>query len=81
MPPVDEIGFDGHKKIKGRKRHVLTDTLGLLWCVVVTAANVGDREGLKPRLNRWFIKGVFRLRKIWVDAGYGGEGLRRGGVG
>lgn len=76
MPPVDEIGFDGHKKIKGRKRHGLTDTLGLLLCVIVTAANVGDREGLKPLLNRWFIKGVCRWRKIWVDAGYVGEGLR-----
>jgi transposase len=75
MQPVDEIGFDGNKKIKGRKRHVLTDTLGLILCVVVTAANTGDREGLRRLLNQWFIKGVCRLRKLWVDAGYAGEAL------
>ena len=74
--PVDEVGFDGNKKIKGRKRHVLTDTLGLILCVVVTAANVGDREGLKTLLGRWFIKGVRRVRKLWVDAGYVGAELR-----
>jgi transposase len=56
---------------------MLTDTLGLILCVVVTAANSGDREGLKDLLNRWFIPGVCRLRKLWVDAGYGGEPLRQ----
>lgn len=76
MQPVDQIGFDGNKKVKGRNRHALTDTLGLMMCVVVTAANVGDREGLKQLLNRWFIKGVCRLRKLWVDAGYVGEAIR-----
>jgi transposase len=34
MQPTDEIGIDGNKKVKGRKRHVLTDTLGLIMCVV-----------------------------------------------
>jgi transposase len=76
MQPTDEIGFDGNKQVKGRKRHVLTDTLGLILCVVVTAANIGDRDGLKQLLDRWFIKGVCRLRKLWVDAGYAGEALR-----
>jgi putative transposase len=76
MQPTDEVGFDGNKKVKGRKRHVLTDTLGLILCVVVTAASTGDREGLKQVLNRWFIKGVRRVRKLWVDAGYTGEALR-----
>jgi transposase len=76
MQPKDDIGFDGNKKIKGRKRHILTDTLGLILCVVVTAANTGDREGLKMLINRWFIKGVCRLRKLWVDAGYASEPLR-----
>lgn len=76
MQSVEEVGFDGHKKIKGRKRHVLTDTLGLILCVVVTAAHGGDRDGLKHLLNRWFIKGVCRLRKLWVDGGYSGEALR-----
>ena len=75
--PVADVGFDGNKRIKGRKRHVLTDTLGLMLCVVVTGAQVGDREGLKLIFGRWFLKGVCRLRKLWVDAGYGGEALRR----
>lgn len=76
MQPVDQIGCDGNKKGKGRKRHALTDTVGLMMGVVVTAANVGDREGLKQLLNRWFINGVCRLRKLWVDAGYVGEAIR-----
>lgn len=75
--PVEDVGFDGNKKVKGRKRHVLTDTLGLILCVVVTAANLDDREGLRRLLNGWFIKGVCRLRKLWVDAGYVGEALRQ----
>jgi putative transposase len=77
MQPMDDIDVDGNKKVKGRKRHVLTDTLGLILCVVVTAANVGDRQGLKQLLKRWFIPGVCRLRKLWVDAGYKGEALRK----
>lgn len=71
-----EVGFDGGKRVKGRKRHVLTDTLGLILCVVVTAASGGDREGLKALLQRWFILGVCRLRKLWVDGGYSGQPLK-----
>lgn len=41
-----DVGFDGNKKIKGRKRHILVDTLGLIVAVVVTAANTDDRQGL-----------------------------------
>ena len=73
--PVAEIGFDGNKKVKGRKRHVLTDTLGLVLFVLVTAANLDDREGLRRILARWFIKGLCRIRKLWVDAGYVSEAL------
>jgi putative transposase len=43
---AEDVGFDGHKKIKGRKRHILVDTLGLIMAVVVTAANTDDRLGL-----------------------------------
>lgn len=77
MQSTENIGFDGNKKIKGRKRHILTDTLGLILCVVVTAANTDDRQGLRLLLNRWFIKGVRRVRKLWVDAGYISEALRQ----
>ena len=71
-----DIGFDGHKKVKGRKRHILVDTLGLIVAVVVTAANTDDRQGLVALLKRYFASGVTRLRKIWVDAGYDAQWLR-----
>ncbi len=72
----DSRGFDGGKKVKGRKRHILVDTLGLLMVVIVSAANVGDRDGLMQLLTRYFRDGVKRLRKLWVDDGYSGAPLR-----
>ncbi|WP_369776476.1 transposase [Streptomyces sp. R33] len=42
--PVASRGFDGGKKVNGRKRHIVVDTLGLLLAVTVTAASVTDRE-------------------------------------
>jgi transposase len=65
-----EVGFDGGKQVKGRKRHLLVDTLGLLIAVVVTAANIDDRVGLIALLTQYFGGGVRRLRKVWVDGGY-----------
>jgi putative transposase len=76
MQPADNVGFDGGKKIKGRKRHVLTDTLGLILCVVVTSANQGDRQGLQSLIAQWVTEGRTRLQKIWVDGGYSGQPLR-----
>jgi putative transposase len=65
-------GYDANKKIKGRKRHLLTDTLGWLLGVEITAADVQDREGAKPLLRR--AKSSFgRLAKIWADSGYAGK--------
>ena len=60
----EDVGFDGHKKIKGRKRHILVDTLGLIVAVVVPAANTDDRHGLVALMHRYFASGVTRLRKI-----------------
>src|ERR671922_2217519 len=51
---AEDVGFDGHKKIKGRKRHILVDTLGLIVAVVVTAANMDDRLGLVTLLKQYF---------------------------
>jgi len=68
----EEVGFDGGKKVKGRKRHILVDTLGLLLVIIVTPANEGDRSGLKRLLVDYFSNGINRLRKIWVDGGYSG---------
>jgi putative transposase len=64
-------GFDGAKKIKGRERHILVDTLGLRIAVVVTAASVQDRDGAKLLLGilrHWFT----RRRCIWADGAYTG---------
>jgi putative transposase len=67
-------GYDAHKNLKGRKRHLLVDTLGLPLSVYVTSADVQDRvgarcllAGLKPF--------VPRLKKIWADGAYAGEKL------
>jgi len=65
-------GYDAGKKIMGRKRHLLVDTLGLVLMVVVHAANIQDREGAKLLLQD--IKVCFpRLELIWADGGYRGQ--------
>ena len=65
-------GYDAGKKIKGRKRHILVDTIGLLLIVVVHTANIQDRDGAKLVLEQ--VKGTFsRLQLIWADAGYSGK--------
>ena len=71
----EAIGFDGHKKIKGRKRPILVDTLGLIMAVVVTSADTDDRLGLVEWLSQYVADGVKRLRKIWVDGAYPAEWL------
>jgi putative transposase len=60
----EDIGFDGNKKIKGRKRHILVDTLGLIIAVVVTDAGTDDRLGLVTLLTQYFADEVKRLRKM-----------------
>ena len=67
-----ECGFDAGKKITGRKRHTLVDTLGLLMKVVVTAGNVQDRDGAKLLLEDLAEQGelIQRLELIWADGGY-----------
>ena len=69
-------GYDAGKKIQGRKRHLLVDTSGLLRQVVVTAADIEDRDGLKQVLTRLSTSGVARLRKLWGDGGYRGDPIR-----
>jgi len=67
-----EVGYDAGKQIKGRKRHLLVDTLGLLLGVVVTPASCPERLGGQAVLGRvadW----LPRLRRLWVDGGYTGE--------
>jgi transposase len=66
-------GYDGNKKIKGRKRHIFVDTLGNLLEVVVGAANGTDREGAKALISKAERQIVVRLLKIWADKGYQGD--------
>jgi putative transposase len=62
-------GFDAGKKVKGRKRHLLVDTLGLVIAVVVTSANVQDYHGAQPVLAS--VKDRCpRLQVIWADGIY-----------
>jgi transposase len=65
------VGFDAGKRIKGRKRHLLVDTLGLILGVAITPANTTERDGAQLLLGRilvWFAW----LRLLWVDGGYSG---------
>ena len=71
----EDIGFDGNKKLKGRKRHILVGTLGLIIAVVVTSADTADRLGLVELLSQYFADGVKRLRKVWVEGAYPAEWL------
>ena len=50
--PGEQHGIDGGKLIKGRKRHIVVDTMGLLLAVIVTAANVDDAKGAKEVLKQ-----------------------------
>jgi putative transposase len=64
-------GFDGGKKVNGRKRHLVVDTMGLVLTAVVHPADLHDREGGKLVLNT--LGGRFpRLRHVWADQGYAG---------
>jgi putative transposase len=67
-------GFDAHKWVKGRKRHLLVDTLGLPLSVYVTPADMPDTHGARQLLAglNYFVP---RLKKIWADAAYRGQEL------
>jgi len=67
-------GFDAGKKIQGRKRHILMDTLGLIVIVVVTAASVQERDGAK-RLFNSLTGSCKKIRRIWVGGGYRGANM------
>jgi putative transposase len=67
-----EHGFDGGKKVNGRKRHTLVDTMGNLLKVIAHAANIGEREGAKRLLDQLPEPLWERLQKILADGGYDG---------
>src|SRR5215813_13124527 len=67
-----ERGYDGGKKVKGRKQHLLVDTLGHLLRVVVLAADIQDRDGAKGLLTGLPLMVKRRLSKLWADGAYNG---------
>ncbi|GHT01702.1 hypothetical protein FACS1894108_15640 [Planctomycetales bacterium] len=71
-PWAEDAGYDAGKKIKGIKRHIVVDVLGLLIGVIVHSANLQDRDGAKLLLPK--VKGRLpRVQLIWADGGYAGK--------
>jgi len=65
-------GYDAGKKVKGRKRHILVDTLGLLLKAKVLSADIQDRDGAKMLFSE-IKEQMPRLQLIWADGGYRGK--------
>lgn len=69
---TEEKGIDGNKKVNGRKRFIVTDTLGLMMGIVIVAANVGERAGAEKLFKQ--VQGKYpRLQKVPADQGFDGE--------
>jgi putative transposase len=76
----DERGYDAGKSIKGRKRFILVDTIGLLLAVKVVAASLSEKAGAKLLLTKihstlWLMKLCSKIKLVWADGGYQGEEL------
>jgi transposase len=73
---IDPHGYDAGKKVKGKKRHVLVDTEGLVLHAIVTAADIQDRDG-----GAWLLATLFGLYpfllKLYADGGYQGPEFRK----
>ena len=65
-------GFDAGKKVKGIKRHIIVDTLGLILSVVIQSASVQDRDGATEVINNW-LESWKKVVKIFADGGYRGK--------
>lgn len=73
----DGRGYDGGKKISGRKRHIAVDSLGLVWYVAVHAANVQDRDGLDLVIPDDVQDELPRLERAMADAAYQGKAVSK----
>jgi transposase len=69
---TDSRGYDGGKKVNGRKRHVVVDTIELLVVVLVTAASLQDRDGGRLVLDKARMK-MPSIALVWADGGYAGR--------
>jgi putative transposase len=77
----EQRGYDGAKKVKGRKRHILVDTQGFVLEMRVHSAEIQDREGIKLLLDTAARDRLpERLSHLWLDAGYTGENKGAGWV-
>jgi len=68
-----ERGYDAGKKVSGRKRHIVVDTVGNLLEVVVHAANLQDRDGARLVLPKLTAPTQAAIQRIWADGGYRGQ--------
>jgi putative transposase len=73
----EDRGYDGGKKIKGRKRHLLVDTLGLLIAVIVTGANVDDGAAAPELLDKVSPEDFPRMEAIFGDNKYNNKALKK----
>jgi putative transposase len=73
---ADSRGYDGGKKITGRKRHLLVDTLGLVLVVLVSVASADDGTIAPEVLGRMTAEHQTRLKKIWADGKYNNRHLQ-----
>lgn len=71
-PQGGKAGYDANKKIKGRKRHVVVDSLGVVLAVAISAASVSDRDGLEPAMAATIDKHP-DITTLYADRGYGGQ--------
>jgi transposase len=68
-----QLGFDAGKKVQGRKRHVIVDTLGLLLAVVITSAAVQDRQAAPEALAQACQRTAGSIKALWADSAYAGQ--------
>src|SRR5215210_8053767 len=73
-PVANRGGYDGGKKVRGRKRHLLVDTEGLVLKAKVHSAKVTDQDGIKKLPLKTTRERLPRLSHLWVDASYQGRG-------
>ena len=71
-PQGGDCGYDAGKKVKGRKRHIVVDTLGLLLAVTVTAASIQDRDGAAAVVAQACRKAP-SIARLYTDGAYGGQ--------
>ena len=74
---LDPLGYDAGKKVTGRKRDILVDTLGLLLSIAVHPANIQDRDGVALVLDRRTRRLFPFIERIYADGGYQGKARKR----